>query len=662
VTTQTTTPPAWLLGIDFGTTYTCAAVLEEGQARVLQIDGGARIPSAVFREPDGRLLVGQAAERRALLDPDCFEPTPKRYLEVGQEGLLLGGVYVPLREVVGAVLRAVWDEACLQHEGRRPDEVRLTHPASWQQDRQRLLLEAAAEAGIAEPMLLSEPEGALVHLARLDGRTAPSQGSLNLVYDLGGGTFDCAVLRRRGNRFQLIGMPGGDDRIGGVRFDDLLLAELGATGLPSEDWHQLQHSDDPAWRRAAFELRCSVCEAKEAVSKSATHPLLVGAPVSRRLQATRNGFETLICGDVERTLEITERTLAGAGVTAQQLSAIYLVGGSSRIPLVLHMVEERLGPVTFRDDPKTVVALGAVAFDSALTEGPPVTPAEPAKRRAPWIVPAAGTAVALLVALFVILLNGGTQHVAGQAFDSNRDPLESAAVTIRMHSDGAGPDRSYETETDGDGRFSVAAKVDPDNSNATQPTRYSATAHLPYGDGSWEIALDGIPENDGNEDDLKFYANVDGGQFVLDDAKAAEHLDYGPDSVLGHYGSDAVATLHFEPRGKLVDGTEREAFSAQMSSDSFLTILSAGGVGVPLGPWLVSGEIEGDGLSGRLFFETADGEPEAETDIDFAPDSSQVRRNVVLDPADVPVAEPEEEVEGIDGLTEHDLGADRTTP
>ncbi len=222
----------WVLAIDFGTVNTCAAVREDGRVRVLQLEGESRMPSAIFREPDGRILVGRAAERRALLDPDRFEGTPKRYLEVGREGLLLGDAYVPLREAVGAILRAVYEEACRQHGGRRPAEVRLTHPVDWREDRRRLLLEAAAEAGIEEPMLLSEPEGALVHLARLDGGAAPGQGSLSLVYDLGGGTFDCAVLRRRGNRFQLIGLPGGDERIGGAAFDDHLLAALGEQGLP----------------------------------------------------------------------------------------------------------------------------------------------------------------------------------------------------------------------------------------------------------------------------------------------------------------------------------------------------------------------------------------------------------------------------------------------
>ena len=157
--------------------------------------------------------------------------------------------------------------------------------------------------------------GPFVHLARLDGGAAPGQGSLSLVYDLGGGTFDCAVLRRRGNRFQLIGLPGRRraHRRRGLRRPPARRARR--AGSTPEDWARLQHSEETPWRRAAFELRRSVREAKEAVSQSATHPLLVGAPVSRELQATRDGFEDLIRADVERTLEIAEHTLAAAGVT-----------------------------------------------------------------------------------------------------------------------------------------------------------------------------------------------------------------------------------------------------------------------------------------------------------------------------------------------------------
>ena len=137
----------WILGIDFGTTYTCAAVREGDQVRELHLDGSTRMPSAVLLDGEN-IVVGRAAESRAPLAPECFERTPKRYMQTCDEGILLGATYVPIAKLVGAVLRSVWQEALAQHGGRHPEETRLTHPAAWQADRRQLLLDAAAEAGI----------------------------------------------------------------------------------------------------------------------------------------------------------------------------------------------------------------------------------------------------------------------------------------------------------------------------------------------------------------------------------------------------------------------------------------------------------------------------------------------------------------------------------
>jgi molecular chaperone DnaK (HSP70) len=613
----------WVLGIDFGTTYTCAAVSEGGRVRELRIDGHSRLPSAVFLDDDGRILVGQAAESRAPLAPERFEPTPKRYLEAGADGILLGDRYLRLQEVVGAVLRIVWQEALLQHEGRRPHEVRLTHPASWQQERRGMLREAAAEAGIPEPVLLPEPEAAAVFLARELGEQSLGQGALIAVFDLGGGTFDTAVMRRTGNRFRMIGEAGGEDHIGGELFDHHLYDELGNTGLDPDEWQRLQTSDEAAWSRANFEFRRQVRAAKEAVSRSAAQPLLVPAPVSRELQVTRDGLENLIRADVERTLDTTETTLKRAGVALSQLSAVYLVGGSSRIPLVQHMVRERFGRADFKGDPKAVVAQGAVAFDSALVSEP-AAPATTNERKRPWwAIPAAGTVVALVIALVVILLKGGTDHVAGQVVDSRGEPLANLEILIRPN--GSNDDgREYRTVTDEDGRFEIAAKKDPEDSKQTQPTEYSAIALFEWKgapNGIWRFDLAPDPDNVGNADDLRFQAKVSGatadGDPVLPYHGATvqlfDHLAstsvYAPEanSVIGYYGEDAVVTVHFTPRGRLVDGTTASSFSKEVQAgDLFMGDATIGDI--PCGRWLVSAEVRfSDGTAHPLAFEDPDG-------------------------------------------------------
>ena len=109
----------WILGVDFGTTYTCAAVREGDQIRELHLDGSTRMPSAVLLDGEN-IVVGRAAESRAPLAPECFERTPKRYMQACDEGILLGATYVPITKLVGAVLRSVWEEALAQHGGRIP--------------------------------------------------------------------------------------------------------------------------------------------------------------------------------------------------------------------------------------------------------------------------------------------------------------------------------------------------------------------------------------------------------------------------------------------------------------------------------------------------------------------------------------------------------------
>jgi molecular chaperone DnaK (HSP70) len=637
----------WVLGIDFGTTYTCAAVSEGGQVRELRIDGRSRVPSGVFLDDQGRLLVGQVAESRAPLAPERFEPTPKRYLEAGADGIVLGDRYLPLREVVGAVLQSVWQEALLQHEGHQPEEVRLTHPASWQQERRGMLREAAAEAGIPEPVLLPEPEAAAVFLARELGEQALGQGALIAVFDLGGGTFDTAVMRRTGNRFRMIGEAGGEEQIGGELFDHHLYDELGSSGLDPDEWERLQTSDDIAWSRANFEFRRQVRQAKEAVSRSAAQPLLVPAPVSRELQVTRDGLEHLIRSDVERTLDITETTLSRAGVAPSQLSAVYLVGGSSRIPLVQHMVRERFGRADFKGDPKAVVAQGAVAFDSALV-AEPTAPRTTSERKRPWwAIPVAGTAVALIVALVVILLLGGTERVAGQVVDSRGEPLANLEILIRPS--GSNDDgREYRTVTDDDGRFEIAAKKDPEDSKQTQPTEYRAIALFDWKgapNGVWRFDLAPDPDNVDHADDLRFQAKVSGatedgdpvlpyygGKVQIFDHLASTSLYPPADSVAGYYGDGAVVTFHFAPKGRLVDGTKGSSFSEEVLAGDFF--MGAATIeDIPCGRWVVTAEVTfSDGTAEPLAFQDPGGEVYGSWLVVFGMSPPQEELWVVLDP------------------------------
>ena len=376
----------WILGVDYGTSYTAAAVGHDGRVDVLEVDGGRRVSSAVFAESDGALIIGADAERRAAAAPERLERAPKRYLEVGEAEMLLGDGLVPVREAVGRVLGAVRTEAVRQHGGVPPAETRLTYPASWGLERRSLLVAAAAEAGIERVTLVSEPEAAARHLVSLAiTNEQVGEGGVVAVYDLGGGTCDVAVLERRNGGFRLLGEPGGDDRIGGDLFDERLYRWIGEHALPEGEWQELQESEDSRWRFANYELRKGVTLAKEAISKTPKCPLYVPTPVDRQLQVTQEEFAELIRPDVEQTMDILADTLRSSGQAPESLAALYLAGGSSRIPLVAGLVRERFGRADYKGDPKTVVALGAARS----LAGSPFTP-----RSAPETTVSAATPVA----------------------------------------------------------------------------------------------------------------------------------------------------------------------------------------------------------------------------------------------------------------------------
>ncbi|MGH8993393.1 MAG: protein kinase domain-containing protein, partial [Acidimicrobiia bacterium] len=346
----------WVLAIDFGTTYTTAAMASGSRVEVVDIDGSPRMASVVLASESGGLIVGHAAEQQLAIAPERAERTPKR--RIGDEIMLLGSRPVEPVEAVAAVLGAIAAEAIRLQGGVRPREVRLTHPARWGSVRLAALSRAAELAGLGRPLLIAEPVAAAVHFA--DERVA--EGDHVAVYDLGGGTFDTAVLRRRYDAFEVVGPPGGDERLGGEVFDERLFQHLGARlgERQPEAWEALRFNSERQWRKAGHDFRTAVRKAKEALSSNADFTLYLGAPVDAELLVTREEFEGLIRADVETTVAELEATVARAGLGLGDLAAVSLVGGSSRIPLVTRLVGERLGrtPDTW-GDPKAAVALGA---------------------------------------------------------------------------------------------------------------------------------------------------------------------------------------------------------------------------------------------------------------------------------------------------------------
>ncbi|WP_024877186.1 Hsp70 family protein [Saccharomonospora piscinae] len=347
------------LSVDLGTSNTVAVLSAHGrQPRVIDVDGSATMPSAVFAEEGGGLVVGRDAERRARLDPTRFEPNPKR--RVDEQTLLLGTDVVPVNEALAAVLRRVLDETVRQLGGAPPEEVRLTHPAQWGPVRRNVVLSAARLAGMGNAVtLVPEPVAAAAHFASFPGKTL-APGQTLAVYDLGAGTFDVAVLGATQNGFTVLAEDGLPD-LGGLDVDQALLVHVGREVSHSDPqrWQRLLRPESTADRRARRALQEDVKAAKEALSRLPQTEVPMPEPFADVL-VTRAELEALVRPAMLRSVELLARTVRSAGLNPAQLAGIYLVGGSSRLPLVGSLLAEKLGVVpSSLDQPETAVAFGA---------------------------------------------------------------------------------------------------------------------------------------------------------------------------------------------------------------------------------------------------------------------------------------------------------------
>ncbi|HEU4421914.1 MAG TPA: Hsp70 family protein [Pilimelia sp.] len=362
------------LGIDFGTTHTVAALTgPDGRGQPILFDASFLLPSAVFAETDGRLLVGRDAERSARLDPTRFEPNPKRRIDDG--AVLLGGRECQIPDVIGAVLRRVADEAA-RVAGALPPSIVLTYPANWAASRKAVLATAAQRAGMPPVTLVPEPIAAAVYFTGVLGHAVPPGAAL-VVYDFGGGTFDTSVLRRRPDGGWDVLASDGLPDIGGVDLDGAIVDHLRRTFGASdpERWRRLVEPTDEVSRRRHLMLRDDVRAAKEQLSRSSSASIHVPL-FDTDAYLTRDEFERVARPYVEHTVDLTAATLQRAGVRPDRIAGLLLVGGSSRIPLVGTLLHHRLGVApTVIEQPEVVVALGSLQA---------LAPAPPAPGAAPW--------------------------------------------------------------------------------------------------------------------------------------------------------------------------------------------------------------------------------------------------------------------------------------
>ncbi|MBF5033899.1 MULTISPECIES: Hsp70 family protein [unclassified Micromonospora] len=364
------------LGVDLGTSNTVAVLRwPDGRTRPVLVDGHPILPSGVYADADGHLHVGRDAQRLAQADPAGYEPNPKR--RVDEETVELGGRAYRPAELLAATLRAVAD-AAVAAVGLLPPAV-VTHPAAWTPARRQVLHDAlelagwpaAAEHTLAGPIapgtrLLREPVAAARYFTQVLRRPVPVGGAV-AVFDFGGGTLDVAVLRNEGadpwgdSGFQLVA-TGGIPDLGGLDLDAALLGRLGELVGPAHprEWARLTDPTTTAERRDRQQLWDNVRGAKEMLSRAMVAPVAVPG-VEAAVPLSREDFERLAAPLLARAVTETREVTAAAGLRPEQLSGLFLVGGSTRVPLVARLLHAELGIApTVLEQPEMPVAEGAL--------------------------------------------------------------------------------------------------------------------------------------------------------------------------------------------------------------------------------------------------------------------------------------------------------------
>ena len=344
----------YALGVDLGTTYTAAATYMEGRVEIASLGNrSAAIPSVVLLREDEEILTGEAASRRGASEPGRVAREFKR--RVGDTTpLFLGGAPYSAEQLMARLLGWVTAEVA-KLQGAGADHLAISHPANWGSYKKDLLAQAVRMADLPQANFLTEPEAAAIHYA---SQSRVEVGEVVAVYDLGGGTFDAAVLRKTAGGFEVLGEPEGVERLGGIDFDAAVFAHV-ARSLDGK-LEELDEDDANALAAVAH-LRQECVDAKEALSTDTDASIPVLLPnVQTEVRLTRSEFESMVRPALGESIAAMRRALASAEVAPEEVSTVLLVGGSSRIPLVAQMVGAELGrPVAVDAHPKHAIALGA---------------------------------------------------------------------------------------------------------------------------------------------------------------------------------------------------------------------------------------------------------------------------------------------------------------
>ncbi len=343
-----------IIGIDLGTTNSCVAVMEGGEAVVIPNPEGSRTtPSVVGFSKTGERMIGQVAKRQAITNPDNTISSIKRHMGSDYKVNIEGKTYTP-QEISAMVLQKLKADA-EAYLGQPVTEAVITVPAYFTDAQRQATKDAGKIAGLDVKRIINEPTAA----ALAYGIDKENDQKV-MVYDLGGGTFDVSIIEM-GDGVQEVLATAGDNRLGGDDFDERV------TKWFIDEFKKSNGIDLSADRMAMQRLREAAEKAKIELSGMPTTninlPFITAdatGPKHLDLTLTRAKFNELTADLVERTMGPVRQALSDAGLSASQLDKILLVGGSTRIPAVQDAVKNITGKEPFKGiNPDECVASGA---------------------------------------------------------------------------------------------------------------------------------------------------------------------------------------------------------------------------------------------------------------------------------------------------------------
>ncbi|MCD7860499.1 MAG: molecular chaperone DnaK [Oscillospiraceae bacterium] len=343
-----------IIGIDLGTTNSCVAVMEGGEAVVIaNAEGNRTTPSVVSFSKSGERMVGQVAKRQAVTNPDRTISSIKREMGSAYKVGIDGKNYTP-QEISAMVLQKLKADA-EAYLGQTVTEAVITVPAYFTDSQRQATKDAGKIAGLDVKRIINEPTAAALAYG-----VDKEQDQKIMVYDLGGGTFDVSILEIGDGVIEVLA-TAGNNRLGGDDFDECIVNYM-LDEFKKSDGIDLR-SDKMAMQRLKEAAEKAKIELSGVTSSNINLPYITAdanGPKHLDLTLTRAKFNELTAHLVEKTAGPVRQALSDSGLSASDLSKVLLVGGSSRIPAVQDMVKSLTGKEGFKGiNPDECVAIGA---------------------------------------------------------------------------------------------------------------------------------------------------------------------------------------------------------------------------------------------------------------------------------------------------------------